>query len=528
MVVLQGGSRVTPTIETSNSWGAPGSKLSQASFSFSPPSTQTIVDRKIYVKSYLEVKVDAPFDLGTNDALRQFPLSSIIDVTTVQLNGETISDNTSDHLHAMLCYGNTAEDRNRHWSATTAQPDAYQNYADWQTYGSARNPLADYGENSTEQSRGGFKYELVDPQTIRVELMEPLLLSPLESGVSQHDEEGMVNINQINLNLRYKTDLSSVWSHSSLGNAITSYDVSFYQAPEVHLVYITPDLTQELPEVQTLHYTKLQDYIKPVNALPDSAITTVISDSIKLSMIPDRVYLYCRPSRSTYTADVSDAFLEILDVNILFNNQSGLLSTASEQQLYQMSVTNGLNMTYPQFSKYRGGVVCVEFGKDIGLEDNLAPGCQTQSTFQVQMRVRNVSGQTADWEFFTSFQMGGTFSVFENGSRASLGNLTSQDVLDAVLGAPELQHNMYRSLHGGSFWSSLKRIIHKASNIVQKVVPVASTIAGAVAPELLPAIGTVGQIARVAGSATRGGKLGGRLGGRLSGGSTRRLGRRRM
>lgn len=508
-VVYQGAQRVNEQVFAADSWGSVGAVPTQASWSVSPPSTQTITDRLVRIKAYVQIIFNAPHQLGSNDGLRQFPLHSNLDSLTVQINGETISDNSGDHLHAMLCYGNSPEDRNKHWSTTTAQPDAFQEYSDWADPvfgGSARNPLAGYGENSTEQSRGGFLYEVVDATTIRVEITEPLLLSPFLAGHDERQHEGMINVNQFQFNLRWKSDLSQIWSHSTLGNAITSVAVSFYQAPELLMSFLTPQQTMLLPTVQSLPYTKLQDYIKTVPVLASGASTRVISDSIKLSQIPRYLFLFCRHQRNTSNQDTSDSFLSIDRVNILFNNDSGIMSTASPQDLYKICVSNGCNLTYPQWRSYRGGVMAIEFGKDIGLSASEAPGVQGQYTLQIQMDVTNKSSLPFTAEFFTSFLMEGSMSIFENGARASLGNLTQQMVLEAHTMSPEMDHHLYRSIHGGNFWSSLKSFIRKLAGGVEKLaVPVVS----AVMPEFLP---QAQAISTLAGAAKRG------LGGRFTGG----------
>jgi hypothetical protein len=311
-----------------------------------------------------------------------------------------------------------------------------------------------------------------------------------------------------------------------------------YQAPEILTTFITPDLTQPIPQLQVLPYHKSQDYIKAVAPLNDGVSTRVISDSIKLSQIPRKLYLFCRHQRSTATQDTSDSFLRIDGLSVLWNNQSGLFSSATEQDLFEISKRNGLNVSYPAWRKYRGGVFCLEFGKDVGLLDNEAPGCQGQYTIQIQMDVTNVSGAVFTPEFYQVFLMEGTFSLAENMGRASLGNLTQQAVL-ASKEAPEMDYHLYQDLQGGSFWSSLKNFVNKISRGVQKGVGFAEKFAPAVVgafPELapiataLPAIrGVAGAVRSATGGRLSGGRLsGGRLsGGRLSGGKLSRKTMRR-
>ena len=513
-VVLYGGQRVTEQVAPADSWGTPGGKPVQALWTINPPSTQTIVDRRVRARCYFEVTTDQDLQIGTNDALRQFVIGSLTDVLTVQINGETISDNVADKFHAMLCYGNDAQSRQGVNSMSPSMPDGYQEYKDWATYGSAKNCLASYGETGLDQGRGGFPIEVINARTFRVVVTEPLYMAPFLTGF-EHQDEGFVNVNQMNIAIRWKTQLSQILSHSSLGNAITSVDVSMYQAPEILTTFITPDLTEKIPQLQILPYSKPQEYIKSVETLTPGASTRVISDSIKLSQIPRKLYLFCRHQRANSNQNTTDSFLRIDRLSILFNNQSGLFSSASEQDLFAISKSNGLNLSYPQWRNYRGGVFCAEFGKDIGLLDTEAPGTQGQYTIQIQMDVTNASDQNFSPEFYTVFVNEGTFSISEQFARASLGNLSPASVLSAKE-SQELSHHHYEQIQGSGFFSSLKNVINKVASGVQSVLPVAEKVVGAVAPEFAPILAGVGTAANVAKGLTGGGKTGGRLARRLS------------
>lgn len=509
-VVLQGGLRYTEQVHPADSFGSVGTAPVQALWTIYPPSTQTIVDRLVMVRCYVEVEaVGANFFVGTYDAPRQFPITSMADVLTVQINGESISDNIGDKLHALLAYGNVAESRNNTWSQTCAMPDQFQQLADWQTYGSAKNPLANYGENSNEDPRGGFPYDAVAPNKLRYVFTEPILLSPFYDGLGGQ-VEGFVNVSQFNIAYRWKSDVKRLWSHATHGGSYTDLKVSFYQAPEILTTFITPDLTQPIPRLQTLPYHKTQDYIKSV---PTMAVGErrpgVFTDSIKLSQIPRRIYLFCRKSRQSSTYKDADAFAGIRRVSVLWDNQSGLLNNMGQQQLYEMSKRNGLNMTYGQFSRYRGSVVCIEMGTNIGLLDNEASGVRGQHTLQIEVELENLSGVNWEGELYTLMLMEGTFQISENMGRATLGNLTP-DVVLASKGSDEMDFNQYENLRGEGFFSSLKHFVNKVARGVQKGVDVAGPLVSTAFPELagaLPALSAGAKLAQ------------GLSGGRLAGGS---------
>lgn len=507
-VVLQGSLRSTAQTFPADS-SQVGSKPQNSSWSVFAPSDNTIVDRYILVRHFLDITTDADLELGTNDCLRQFPMSSVTATTTMTINGTTFSDNTAGHLHPLLCYGNTPEDRVKAWSMSPAQPDQYMAYADWATLGSARNVAAKYGENSTEMSRGGFEVEVVGPRNIRVVVTEPLWLSPFLDGT--HESEGMVNVNQLNLSLRYDSNFARVLSHSALGQAITTVDVTFYRQPEVIINFLTPDLLKPMPERQVLPYHKPQDYIKSVANLTSGATATIFSDSLKLSQVPNRVYLVCKRSRATETFATTDSFLNINNISVLWNNESGLLSSATEQELYRMSVSNGCNLSWPQWHTYRGSVACIQFGKDIGLLDSLAPGVQGSFSLQVQMTVKNIAGDDFQAEFYMIPEFVGAAVVVPNSCIATLGNLTSQDVLSARE-APELHHADYATLAGGSFFGSLKNIVRKIASGVEGAAGVAQSVGSPfLSPQVLQVLkdvqGVSGQVKTAAGGRRIGGSM---------------------
>lgn len=504
-LVFVGGERVTYTTSTADSWDE---NMNNATWSIVPPSDKTIIDRNVKVRAYFKVVVDHPFDIGTHDALRQMPLSSLIDVTQVQINGEAISDNTGSILHAMLCYGNDAKDRDTHLSDSPAMPDAFQKYEDQLLVGNSRSPLNDYGETYGETPRGGFEYKLsADLKTLECVVTEPLFLSPFQQ--YQAMDEGFVNVNSMRIALRFKSGLDRVLSHAVASGVtqITSVTTTFYQAPELLINYITPSITQQLPELQVLPFNQMQQYIRNVPDIPAGDSTTVISDTIRLSVIPEKLYLFCAHSEQSKNFKTSDSFLAIESMNISWGNQSGLLSSATPQQLYRLSRENGLNVSYPGFSKYRGSVVCLRFGKDIGLQANEAPGVNGSYNIQVEMKVKNTNTETFKPTFYMCVSNTGTFSIGANSARASIGNLSGDMVLAARSSAAEMDYHEAFAGGKGKFFQGLKRFVHKVSGVVGKLaVPVASAFG---APELGMAVKKGADLAH---SLSRGGRLaGGRM-----------------
>ena len=469
-VISLGCQRYTPQVVTAQSWQSTGPPI-QSSFVYNPPSLQSITDRKIFVRSYVDIVTDQPMVLGLEDSLRAFPVNSIVDVTTISINGESVSDNTQSKLHAMLCYGNSPEERTKSVSVAPAQPDQFQQYNSWTTEGSARNTAAYYGEVQGEMSRGAFPVQVLSSTHIRAVVTEPIFVAPMNQGFGPQ-VEGFVNVNELTVNLRYSSNVGRVLSHSSNGNVITNVTVTFYQSPELLLDVYTPALTQPIPQLQILPYNKLNEYVRTMSDLASGASVQVYSDTIRLSQIPKYIYLFARRSDATSTFGTCDSFPSIESVSISWGNSSGLLAGASKQTLFEISRRNGCNLSWVQWSKQRGAVLAIELGKDIGLEDFEAPGLNGAYTFQSQVTFSNQSESSMSCQFYVVTVNQGTFSIAPNSARASLGGVTPEMVL-AARNSPEVVRSEYESLHGSGFWSSLKNIIHKVSSFAS---PILSTI----------------------------------------------------
>lgn len=91
----------------------------------------------------------------------------------------------------------------------------------------AKSPLSKYSATEVGRDpRGGFQMVSVTPagtNTYQFEVVEPLMISPCLTGFSKEDDEGFVNINNIQLTVRFKTNTSMLWSHDAQGaNKITA------------------------------------------------------------------------------------------------------------------------------------------------------------------------------------------------------------------------------------------------------------------------------------------------------------------
>ena len=83
----------------------------------------------------------------------------------------------------------------------------------------------------------------------------------------------------------------------------------------------------------------------------DAVPGTIYSSNIQLSGIPDKLIVFVRRPIGTLNCADADSYATITGISINFNNQAGLLSSMTPQQLYRNSVQSGLvGLTWEQFS----------------------------------------------------------------------------------------------------------------------------------------------------------------------------------
>lgn len=490
--VLSGISQVSYRPNISTSYNS-----SNVTHSAPPPNSGIIVDRRIYRRWFVQFVFTGTgnplIELGTNDGLRAAPIASCVTTDAVTINNTTVSMNTSDIIQGLLRYQLYGKDADLDYSTFPSMLDQYQEYNDWVTYGSARNPLAMYGENGCQCPRGGFPLNVIangnGTATIRAEITEPFWLSPMLFNKSR--ESGFIQVQTFDTNTTFG-DLTRMWCHSSGGNTLSNIAVTFYRAPELLFNYITP-LERVIPVNDNKPY--VYPYMEITRYPTDNAASTaagasatINSNNIQLGSVPTKMFIFVRQKNSDLTYNSTDSFARIDSISINYQNQSGLLSSATTQDLYLMARKNGLLISWPQFSgigQYNsnaagsgvGSVLSIEFGSDIGL-DNSAPGMLENAQLQMQVNYTNIGSVTKNYTLYIVINSEGTFTLDGNRAIPQVGVVSKADVM-GISRAAVVDYNMVKrhsDWEGGDFWGSFKRVL---GNILPYVGPVGNIAKGA-------------------------------------------------
>jgi len=508
-VIVKGGQTVTYY-----PFGATSFSQNQFNFITNPPSKITVLDRVALIKVPLTItftntgpaNVDNILQPG-RDAFRAFPISSITQTLTATINGFPVSIELSEVIHCLSRFHMSNELKNNFMSVLPQMDDNYQNYAD--VDGGVNNPLGDYRDNSAQNPRGAYAYETIvntpNSATITTTLYEYVFLPPFLFDGSEAG--GLTHLDTLQFNWVLSNNVSRIWSHSTASTStITDINVTFTQ-PFMLLGFITPRLTEPIPDLITYPYFQVSRFTTQSNKnILSNASDLLISNVIQLNSIPRKMYLFAKQGNSVInsslanTIQTTDTFLKINNVNISWNNIDGVLSGASTPQLYDFSVQNGLRITWDEWNGISqhlnaiagqpteifgltGSVICIEFGKDIGLRDDEAEGMLGQYNLQVKLGVTNVNQTvTLQPDLYIICVFDGVLTITNNSAFGQIGVISKQDVLTAPV-RYDISYNMLEKVYGGgNFFSKFRDVLSNIGKGIQKYAPGVLSAAKAISP----------------------------------------------
>ena len=384
--------------------------FSQSSFSFScpPPNPGIAIDPRIYIQVPLTVTfTGTQSNVGLNllqqghDAFRAYPISSVCTTLQARINNSSASINLSDIIPYITRYNTPQKIREFNYSTCPCMPDYYQLYDD--ARGTVRNSLGTFGDNSWETARGAFPMSNVINTPIAAQLSavitEPVFLSPFLFGKGSELRNGFIGCQTMDFQWTFSSNLARIWSHSNAGGGTLLTINPIFSAPQMLFNYISPRLLEPIPRSISYNYMIIDRF--PTDNGIDMTFgqsITYVSNNIQMNTIPRRIYLFARKQNRLLTASDTDTFAAIENVSINYNNFSGLLSSATQADLYNISKKNGCNLSYPEWTggstigagvglpaifdnavpatgaTYQGlvgSILCLDWGIDIGLDDQI-------------------------------------------------------------------------------------------------------------------------------------------------------------
>ena len=557
--VLKGGQNITES-----QFNAISASSSQMVFNIAVPSENTIIDRRVELASTVNFVINTgPIDygsyllkLGSGDGFQSFPLQGMMSTITATINNTTVALNCQD-LKDIILLMNENSDLYRYHSTTPAIPDC--SYLTYNMGIYNNNILGTYNQQSLNgdyAARGGFPFAIQQIQNAATgtvvnisnnlrntyagggsesggypatsfnifcsaRFVEPLLISPFLFGDSKSAPQGFYGIQNMNFQFNV-ANLNRFWSTSNTNLTVTLNSTVPFQNTQLMFTFITPQPSQMLKSKNVVPFYQLFRYISTQGgtasqvaiapsvyaptansySIPGIIPTqqTYTSSTIQLNAIPDFLIIIGRVPLSTQTPANSASFLVINRISINFANCAGLLSNATQYDLYKMSVENGSSQTWENFSGWAmtseggytfpapttGSMLVLRFGKDIQLStDYWAPGSLGNFSLNYSITFTNqgttyptgvAAGAPTEYlfnsnaggvdgsvipEILTVTMDSGSFVCSSGTSNVYTGLLSREDVLNTSLQQPYTRHDISR-LVGGSLYDKMSSSVGEA------------------------------------------------------------------
>lgn len=491
---------------------------------------------------------------GVDGAVCSFPLNRLLATLQATINDATVVINSADVINEVLRLAN--QKKNRLQRTCPTMLDKYQRYSDaigsvnntlagiqdatdfdnvpngaWANLaftnelgvvlppngvagaaGVMANMTYDTDANGVPVGRNAGAITAANTIYCRLFSAERLVLSPFLFSEENDDSTGLFGVQSIQLLMTLQSasvaKLVRAVSLSAGGNTtatnvqlVSSQSGSPFSSTQVNVLYLTPSLARPLPEKSIVPFMEFPRYVQ-TSSTAISAVymagghmiagqTQIQSQSLSLPYIPDYLVVYCKVNANT-DAGSADSYLPISNVSLNWNNFAGLLSSHSREQLYQMSVENGLDMDYntwrgagrfassapPLASRdvaLVGGFLVIKPGKNFALQDGEACGVLGRYLLQITATVNNFGANATTGQSLYIMTVGSGFLESANGqSRVLKGILSEQDVLSATGDAT----SNVRRLVGAGFFDTISNLFSKAKSIYQATKPIGSAIKG--------------------------------------------------
>lgn len=491
-------------------------------YTITVPSTSTVMSREVLWTCQFTVALSGSaldtqplFQPSKFFALGPMPLSQMCTNLALQINTTTASVTLNRVLDPVM----RSMDRKKFSEAYGTTPTYLDNvgtYAQLNSVGGAlqgyvNNPLGGYQDavDPLYPPRGSFKIIAIDNPlgtvgapvktgSITFQVTEPIFLSPFcyDGSDAGAGLSGISNINAT-FNMDSLAQRAVRWYNDGVANLQVT-GVTFVPAEcSLECVFVTPAVDQLVPATCVTPYCNLTNYVSTLGApLAIGGTIDFNSSNIQLNGIPDGIIINIRPQFGSLSPSCADSYATINNVSINFDNQNGLLSSASQRLLWNFSKQSGSGQSWGEFYGQQnaaptqgggftnlglmnvattGSVLYLKFGTHITIPNAYnAPGSSGNFNLQLRVNATNNTGVAMDSdpnniaagnggnpELNIIVVQSGLF-VSQNGqSQTYLNILTRQQVLDAKLQAPVARTELKRLL-GGGFFSGLKAIAQKA------------------------------------------------------------------
>lgn len=352
------------------------------------PSENTLIDRNILINATYKIVLNitniavgaTAFNYGLGECFQAFPINSSFKNINCTINNTSFSINSQDVIQQLLKMIEPREFQ-RYNGMTPTMPDMYfNNLVD--IIGSKADVTGDYKEAGFDnqllprgshplksivvlhtKNAGGTDASLVSTHindtwkiTLEAEFTEPLFLSPfLFHSKHNYNNQALYGIQCMNFVINLDTSLKRFFT-SNNNNISISFDTTDpISNAKLLFNFLNIQETDQIPIKNIVPYVDYPVYISADSDIITAGSTkTIISQNFQFNQIPDLIILSVRKQMASMTIKNTNSFLPIRNISLNFNNKSGLLSSATPQDLYRLSKSNGSIQSWYEFWGYAG------------------------------------------------------------------------------------------------------------------------------------------------------------------------------
>lgn len=472
-------------------------------WNFNTQSPSTVIDRRVYARCQFLMTFVGTAPVGQkllqseSDAPRFLPLMSITNSLKVTINGSSVETQYADALTGLLRYNLDDECKEKDLSMSPSCQDKYQRYVDG--VGSVRNPLSNYQNSGKDTGRGAFAFDAITnpvsvdaaaaiTATVLFTVTEPLLISPMKYKSSDL-ASGFIGVQNMAVSFNFAAgQLARVWSQSpslnvNITSAVCSLGAGTTAPPSLLVTYLTPPLLSQsqIPKQVNYQYYKSETYVNDMNTtLVSNASQTFTNNAIQLSTVPKSIYIWASIPNSDKTYLTTDTFFRINSLSLNYLNVSGQFSSMSIQDLYQMCVKNGCNLSWTEWSgrsitigESLGGAGALALGSidgmvgspicinvaDLHIPSNVASGMNVNSQLSFSINVENIqqgNGSTKGVQITTVLVYDGLMTISNNSMATQIGIISEKDVVETRKDRDNyVDYKAAESIYGGDMYGKL-------------------------------------------------------------------------
>jgi len=366
-------------------------------FNIIPPSSDAVMSRLIRIRLTFRVQVSGNlksnvFGQGWNvvnsayTGFCAFPINSCFSTLDLQINNISTSIRSSQVVQDLLRYDDPKKLIEGTLSESPCIMDPTSDYAMITNF--VTSPFGSVGDQ--EYSRNSFNINF-QPQanpaiapnpnapannqpalqaTFEATFTEPLIIPPLVYTEDWFHYTGFGQLNAVSINITIDSNALGRVFRQARNDPVqwtSAPTVTIVGTPQLIVGWYTLNPSQKIPPILNYKFSNIVNYVtQSSTAITQSTITgaqpfVITSNAIQLTSIPRAVMISVTKQGKTYQdpdfyypfgiqqpRSAASAASNI--INITFNNESGILSTAGVEDLYIIARKNGLNMTYSQFS----------------------------------------------------------------------------------------------------------------------------------------------------------------------------------